>query len=101
MPSSYDSHLRAATAVALTGADQQAVTGSSILMGLDINDDAVAGVHVHVYDGTNNTGTLVASADPANGGHEVLWFGPNGIHCPNGIFVDVVTGTPSGSIWYR
>jgi hypothetical protein len=99
--SSYDSHLRAATAFALSGVDQQAVSGSAILMGLDINDDDSGNVHVHIHSGTNNTGTLVASADPAAGGHEVLWFGPNGIHCPNGIYVDVVLGTPSGSIYYR
>jgi hypothetical protein len=99
--SSYDSHLRRATAVGLTGSDQQAVSGSAIFMGLDVNDDAESSVHLHIHDGTSNTGTLIASADPANGGHDELWFGPNGIHCPNGIYVDVVSGTPSGSIFYR
>jgi len=99
--SSYDSHLRAATAVALTGTDQQAVTGSAILMGLDINDDASGNVHAHIHNGTDNTGTLVASADPSAGSHEIFWFGPNGIHCPDGIYVDVEAGTPEGSIFYR
>ena len=101
MPSSYDSHLRAATAVGITGVDQQIVSGSSIFMGLDVNDDAESNVHLHIHDGTTNTGTLIAAADPANGGHDDLWFGPNGVHCPNGIYLDVVSGTPSGSIYYR
>ena len=87
--------------VALTGSDQQAVTGASVFLGLDVNDDAASNVHLHVHNGTDNTGTLVASADPANGGHDELWFGPGGIKCPGGIFLDVVSGTPSGSIFYR
>ncbi len=99
--SSYDSHLRAATAVAITGSDQQAASGSAIFMGLDVNDDAESSVHLHIHNGTSNTGTLIASADPSNGGHDELWFGPNGVHCPDGIYVDVVSGTPSGSIFYR
>jgi hypothetical protein len=94
-------YLGPATAVVLTGSSQQAVSGSSIFMGLDVSDDAMSSVHVHIHNGTSNTGTLVASAQPANGGHDELWFGPNGVHCPDGIYVDVVSGTPSGSIFYR
>ena len=60
----------AATAVALTGADQQVATG-----------------------------TLVATARKADGKHETFWFGPNGVHCPDGIYADVTAGTPSGSVF--
>jgi len=85
----------------LTGSDQQAVAGPCVFLGLDVNDDAESNVHLHVHNGTDNTGPLVASADPSNGGHDELWFGPGGVKCDDGIFVDVVTGTPSGSIFYR
>lgn len=91
----------AAEHVALTGADQQAVSGSAVLLGLDVNDDDSGNVHVHIHEGTNNTGTLVASADPAAGGHDVFWFGPGGIKCEGGIYVDVISGTPEGAIFYR
>lgn len=91
----------AAEVVELTGADQQAVTGAAVLLGLDINDDDSGNVHVHVHSGTDNTGPLVCSAIPANGKHEIVWFGPGGIKCPDGIYVDVVSGTPEGSIFYR
>ena len=85
----------------LTGVDQQAVTGAAVLLGLDVNDDDSANVHVHVHAGTDVTGSLVASADPSAGGHDALWFGPGGIKCPDGIYVNVVTGTPAGVIFYR
>lgn len=90
-----------AEVVVLTGVDQQAVTGAAVLLGIDVNDDDSANVHIHVHAGTDNTGPLVASADPSAGGHDSLWFGPGGIKCPGGIYVDVVSGTPSGTIFYR
>lgn len=99
--SSYDSHLRTATAVALTGADQQAVTGSTILMGFVVLDAAASTVEVRIYNGTSNSGDLVGVAKPDDTKHEQFWFGPNGIHCPDGVYVDVVSGTPSGTILHR
>ena len=90
-----------AEVVVLTGSDQQAVTGSCVFLGLDVNDDAASTVHLHIHNGTDNTGPLIAAADPSSGGHDELWFGPGGVKCDGGIFVDVVTGTPSGSIFYR
>ena len=90
-----------AEVVAFTGSDQQAVTGTAVLLGLDVNDDTEGNVHIHIYAGTDNTGSLVLSSDPPNGGHEVLWFGPGGVKCDGGIYVDVVSGTPSGAIFYR
>ena len=90
-----------AEVVELTGSDQQAVTGSCVLLGIDVNDDASGNVHVHIHAGTDNTGPLIASAVPANGKHEIFWFGPGGIKCDGGIYVDVTSGTPEGSIFYR
>ena len=90
-----------AEVVELTGSDQQAVTGSCVFLGLDVNDDDSGTVHVHIHSGTDNTGPLIASAVPANGKHEIFWFGPSGIKCPGGIYVDVTAGTPEGSIYYR
>lgn len=90
-----------AEVVALTGVDQQAVTGDCVLLGLDVNDDTSGNVHVHIHAGTDNTGPLVMSAIPPNGEHEIIWFGPGGVKCDDGIYVDVVSGTPEGSIFYR
>jgi len=90
-----------AESVALTGVDQQAVVGTCVFLGLGVNDDAESNVHLHIHNGTDNTGNFIASSDPSNGGHDELWFGPGGVKCDGGIFVDVITGTPSGSIFYR
>jgi len=101
MPSSYDSHLRSATAIALTGSNQQAVTGAAIFMGLVVTDEAAANIKVHIHNGTDNTGEHVAALGVSSNGQAQEWFAPNGVACPDGIFVDVVSGTPSGSIFYR
>lgn len=90
-----------ARVVSLTGASQQAVAGACVYLGLDVNDDDSGNVHVHVYDGTDNTGKMIASAVPANGGHDIHWVGECGIACETGLFVEVVTGTPEGSVFYR
>ena len=98
---SYTNDLRSSTITALTGSDQQAVTGSTILMGFAVLDAAASTVEVRIYNGTSNSGDLVAVAKPDDTKHEQFWFGPNGVHCPDGVYVDVISGTPSGSIFSR
>mgnify|MGYP001320970008 CR=1 FL=1 len=90
-----------ATIVELTGADQQITSSSAVLLGADVNDDASGNVHLHIYHGTANTDPLILGMKPANGEHKMVWLGPNGIACPNGIYVDVESGTPEGSIFIR
>lgn len=101
MPSSYDSNFRAATAVAFTGSDQQVTTDAAVLMGFDVNDDSIGNVHIHIYNGTSTADQLICGGDPSNGGHATRWFGPNGIACPDGIFVNATSGAPTGSLYYR
>lgn len=85
----------------LSGSSEQAVSGAAIFMGFDINDDDSGNVHVHIRNGTDATGSLIAGAIPANGDHDSHWFGPNGVYCPDGIYIEVDSGTPTGSIFYR
>lgn len=95
-------HFTEATRIfTLSGVSEQAVSGAAIFMGLDVNDDDSGNVHIHIYNGTDTTGNLIAGAVPANGDHDSHWFGPNGIYCPDGIYIEVDAGTPSGSIFYR
>ena len=89
----------AATAVALTGSDQQVASGNTILMGYMVADDAAGTPVINFYNGTDNTGTLITTARKLDGKHETEWFGPNGVHCPDGIYADVTAGTPSGSVF--
>lgn len=90
-----------ATAIGLTGSDQQATTGDTILLGYMAADDAPGTPLLNFYNGTDNTGTFVASARKADGDHETFWFGPNGIHLPDGLFIEVLAGTPTGSVYVR
>ena len=95
------SYTQPVLAKALSAASHQAVTGDAVFFGLDVNDDSSGNVHIHVYNGTNNTGVMVGSAKPPNGGHEKSWFGPNGILCSDGIYIEVVSGTLTGALFYR
>lgn len=95
------SRFEPANAVALTGSDQQAVTGSAVFMGLVLTDEAAGQAKVHVHNGTDASGVHVGALGVDSNGQDEKWFGPNGVHCPDGIFVEIISGTPSGSILYR
>ena len=87
--------------VALTGSDQ-AVATAQVFMGVVITNESGASMNIHVHNGANGSGTpIIAGLHVNNNDSEYLWFGPNGVACPAGIWVDVVSGTPTGSILYR
>lgn len=98
MPNSYIDP--PTSTVALTGGNEQVVTGSAVLYGIVLTDEHAARVQVHLYNGTDTTGAHVAAlAVPTNeSGH--VWYGPNGVHCPDGIYCEVTTGTAVGSVFY-
>lgn len=64
--------------------DGQAYTGACTLMGV-----SAMGGTCFVYDGTGTTSTGFVAAVAQNG---VAWFGPNGISCSTGLYVDLTTG---------
>jgi len=86
-----------ATAVRATTGVQTA--SAVVLMGITVGDSAHGQVHLHLHNGDANTDPIVTLIKPANGDHETLWFGPNGIACPDGIYVDLIAGTPIGSVF--
>lgn len=96
-----NSQLDAATAIKLRTTTGQVLTGARVLLGVEVGDAEHGQVHLHFYNGTSNAGEMVCSAQPANAGHDFRWFGPNGIKCPDGIYLEVLSGTPSGSVFYR
>lgn len=96
-----NSQLDSATAVKLPAVSGQLLTGARVLMGIEVADASHGNAHVHVYNGTSNAGVLVCTGLPANGEHDTRWYGPNGIKCPAGIYVEVLSGTPSGSLFYK
>ena len=94
------SYLEPAIAVGLTGVNQTIAT-PMIFMGLLVDDEAAGTCRVHVYYGSSVAGIMIAAVTVTNNGTDTSWYGPNGILCPNGIFISVVSGTPVGAVFYR
>jgi hypothetical protein len=94
------SYLEPATAVGLTGVNQTIAT-PMIFMGLSVCDDGTGASRVHVYHGTSDNGLSIAATTVPNNGDDSVWYGPNGVLCPNGIFIKVYSGVPEGAVFYR
>jgi len=88
--------------IALTGADQ-AVADAKVFLGVVLVNESGAANRIHVHNGTSADAAnpIIAGLSQATLTAGNVWLGPNGVACPNGIYVDVVTGTPTGSILYR
>lgn len=94
------SALQAASATALTGVNQT-LSAQQVFLGITASDAGSGSFKVHVYHGTSDTDPHIAAIQ-GNAGHtDSIWFGPNGVACPNGIYVKVYSGTPEGSIFTK
>lgn len=89
----------AADIVELNAVDGQLVTGSCVIMGIVVTDEAAGAVQVHFHNGTANTDPHVGAVSVSANSSSTVWYGPNGISCPDGIYQDTVSGTPSGSVF--
>lgn len=98
---SVKSYNQPAQIVKLTGASQQIKTGSTVLMGISIMDEAAGPVKVQVYNGTDDTGDHILQVSINASSQQYYWFGPNGIACPNGIYLKVYSGVPTGAAFIR
>lgn len=87
-----------ATAVALTGSDQQITTGISGYRGFAIRETVGAAAVVQVFDNASaNSGTLLDTiALAANGSASQLYS--DGVRAAAGIRVHIVSGTVEGSV---
>jgi hypothetical protein len=95
------SNTKPVTSLALTGSDQ-AVATAQVFYGMVITNESGSAMNLHVHNGASNSGTpIICGAYVANNQSTNIWFGPNGIACSAGIYVDVVSGTPTGSVLYR
>ena len=94
------SYLEPARSEGLTGVDQIIAT-PMIFMGVCVADEATGASRVHVYKGTTDTGITIAAVTVPNNGSDHAWYGPNGIVCPEGIYIKVYSGVPEGAVFYR
>jgi len=89
----------AADVIAIPATDGQVVTGACVLYGGTLCDSSGVAQRVHIHNGTSTAGPHVLGLTAsANGSNNVYYT--NGIACPNGIYVDVLAGTITGSIFY-
>lgn len=70
-------------------------------MGFSCHETAAAVATAVIRDGTSVNGTPIAYISLAAAGGQTQWFGPQGIVCPGGIFLDRVTGTTEFTVWYE
>lgn len=94
------SNTQPATATALTGANQT-LTGSYVFLGITAADEGASAIKVHVYHGTSDNGAPIAVINAQSGNGASYWYGPNGIACPNGVYIKVYSGTPAGTVFTR
>lgn len=88
-----------AVALASGTGNVQATSGPTLLHAYSVRENAAtaAAATVRIYDGTDNTGTLVASIELAADASETVGFGAP-VRCANGVFVERVAGTTEGSL---
>jgi hypothetical protein len=55
---------------------------------------------VHIHNGTSTAGPHVLGMGAAANGQVNAYYA-NGIACPDGIYVDVIAGTLTGSLFYK
>lgn len=74
--------------------------GDLILYGWTFTETSgAATAQVDLFDGGNAQSTLIASITLAAGQSTRDWLAGSGIHCLQGVFVNVVTGSARGAIW--
>lgn len=75
------------------------ITGGTTYYGLSLL--SAAAVTVNVYNGTSASGELIdVVATVGAAGATYHWFGPNGIRCNNGLFVDGVANTTAYVVYH-
>jgi hypothetical protein len=80
-------------AAAGTGDAQITSSGFSRLFGYSITETAAAVATAVIRNGTSTSGAPLAYIGLPASGAQTVWFGPQGIAAPLGIFLDRVTGT--------
>lgn len=96
--------LQPATIVAVVSAstDVQAVGAACTLLGWSFGENAgtAAVAELYLRDGTSSAGTIVAHIT-LNPDESIREAAPNpGLKITTGVYVDMVSGTCDGSIWY-
>lgn len=94
-----------ATAVATGTADAVGVAAATglRLLGYSVRESAgsAAVASLNLRNGGDATGAIIAVEELAADAQKTVWFGPQGIACPLGIFVDRVAGETQIVLYHK
>ena len=94
---------RPTRAVPLVGisADKLITNQPCILVGWSVRDAGAAASLFDLYDGQDETGSIVAGGAYASGGESRSDLGGEGVWCERGLWLDVESGTLQGAVWIK
>lgn len=70
-----------------------AATHGLRLMGYSVRETAAAAATLNIEHGTANSSPVMAAINLAASAGDVQWFGPQGLPCSGGIWIERLTGT--------
>lgn len=81
--------------------DATAIAVTARLMGVSVGESAGApAVATVLIRRGSSTGPEVARFELAANASETVWFGPGGIYCPDGIYIDRTAGETVVTVYY-
>lgn len=91
------------TVVASGTGDEAGVAANTNLrlMGYSIKETAGAVATLSLLNGASSAGTAVAHENFAAAGSVGRWFGPQGIPCSGGVWIERLTGTTAVILYTR
>jgi hypothetical protein len=72
-----------------------AATANLRLMGLSVRETAGAVATLNIEHGTANSSPIMDAVNLGAAGTVTHWFGPQGLPCASGIWIERLTGTTS------
>jgi hypothetical protein len=79
-------------------ADENTKAYATHYFGFSFRETAGSTATIRVYDALTATGTLLDSIQLAANESAREFYGPDGIKCSTGVYVDIVSGTVEGSV---
>lgn len=83
------------TTIAAATGDEAGVAASHglRLMGYSVRETAAGVATLNIEHGTANSSPIMAAINLAAAGSDIQWFGPQGLPCSSGIWIERLTGT--------
>jgi hypothetical protein len=83
------------TTIAANTTDEagKAAADGLVLLGVSVRETAAGAATLNIEHGTANSSPVLAAINLAASGSTMLWFGPQGLPCPNGVWIERLTGT--------